>query len=355
MHLPTTQIIDKYNQLNQTMSETTDTNKLIELSKDHKKLEPKFVLSIEIEKLKKTIKENDELIATLDTDDDLIELAKEENREAMEKLPDLEESLLSYLAPEDPKDDEDILLEIRAGAGGDEASIFAGEVLKMYLALAQRKGLKTKIISTSAGTVGGYKEVIIEIRGDMAYAAFKYEGGVHRVQRVPATEKQGRVHTSTISVAIMPLIEGTNNFKLKDDEIEIMITTASGNGGQSVNTTYSAVKMRHKPTGIEAQSQDEKNQIQNRERCLQVLTSRVFDHYEQIRLAEEKNQRQEQVGRADRSEKIRTYNFPQDRLTDHRYGQNWNRLPEIMIGEIEEIINQINKIEAEKELANIQV
>ncbi|NJK71788.1 MAG: PCRF domain-containing protein, partial [Thermales bacterium] len=259
-----------------------------------------------------------------------------------------ENKLLSYLTPEDPRDDSDILLEIRAGAGGDESSLFATEMMKMYSTMAEKIGLKVKIISASVNGIGGYKEVVAEIRGNSAYSWYKYESGVHRVQRVPATEKQGRIHTSTVSVAIMPLIEENNDFKLDPAEVETILSTSSGKGGQSVNTTYSAVKMVHKPTGIEAQSQDERNQLQNKVKAMAVLTSRVYDHFEQIRMDKERQERQEQVGNNDRSEKIRTYNFPQDRLTDHRYSQNWNQLPTILAGGLLDVVEEIKKLEPKR-------
>jgi peptide chain release factor 1 len=208
--------------------------------------------------------------------------------------------------------------------------------------------LKIKINSTSSNDLGGFREIIAEIRGDMAFAWFKYEGGVHRVQRVPATEKQGRIHTSTVSVAIMPLIDDDSEFKLDMKEVEIIASTSQGAGGQSVNTTYSAIKTKHLPTGIEAQCQDERNQGQNKVKALQILTSRVYNHYEEIRMAKEIAQRRDQVGNADRSEKIRTYNYPQDRITDHRYGKSWNNLPEIMNGGIFKCIKEIKSLEAER-------
>lgn len=354
LKLPTKEIIERYNQLNEKMAQTSDTEEVIKLSKEHKKLHPQYELASKIEEFKKIVEENKQMLEEIDpSEEEMIEMTREETEDREQKIEELKEQLLTHLSPEDPRDDKDILLEIRAGAGGDESSLFAGEMLKMYSTFADQKNLKVKVVSTSPGTIGGYKEVIAEIRGEDAFAWFKYEGGVHRVQRVPETEKQGRVHTSTVSVAIMPLIEDNSEFKLDPDDVEVMIAMASGNGGQSVNTTYSAVKMRHKPTGIEAQSQDEKNQIQNRQKCMQVLTSRVFDHYEQERLAKEYEERKNQVGRANRSEKIRTYNFPQDRLTDHRYNKNWNQLPLIMSGEIDKVIEEIKKLEAEQELEKL--
>jgi peptide chain release factor 1 len=348
--LPIQNIINTYNEVNEKLASTSETKELIDLGKQLKKLQQQYSLAIEIEKIIKELAENKELLKTEEKGSEMYELLNSDIILNEQKLVELEENLLSYLAPSDPKDDNDIFIEIRAGAGGDESSLFAGEIIRCYSIIAQKLGLSFKIIDFNIGTVGGYKEVVAEIRGDQAFSWFKYEGGVHRVQRVPETEKQGRVHTSTISVAIMPLIEETNDFKLDLNEVEIIASTSQGAGGQSVNTTYSAIQVLHKPTGIRAQCQDERNQQQNKIKALQILTSRVFDFYEQQRLEKEYNERKDQIGRADRSEKIRTYNFPQDRLTDHRYNKNWNQLEAIMNGEMLKIIEEIKKMEAELNL-----
>jgi peptide chain release factor 1 len=347
------QIIETYQDHSNKLATITETKELIKLSKQQKILQIKYDLAVKIQSLEKSIESNNELIEILDNNEaEMLELAKSDNLEKTQELQKAEIELLSYLAPTDPKDDEDIYLEIRAGAGGDESSLFAAEMTRMYKYLCDNLGFNLKIVSFSENSVGGYKEVIAEIKGAGAYSWFKYEGGVHRVQRVPETEKQGRVHTSTISVAIMPIVENDTEFKLDMKDVEIMIAMASGNGGQSVNTTYSAVKMRHIPTGIEAQSH-EKNQIQNRENSLKILTARVFDFHERQRLEKEYAERKDQVGQADRSEKIRTYNFPQDRFTDHRYNHNWNQLPTILNGGIYQIIQDIRSFEAENNLKNI--
>ena len=353
--LPTQEIIERYNQANATLAQTTDTQEMIKLSKQQTKLEPQYQLATQIETTEAARAANEEMLTELEAGDELVEMTKAEIAEQTENLAQWEDKLLTYLNPSDPRDDEDILLEIRAGAGGDESALFAADLFKMYSSLAENRGMQVSLVSTSLNDVGGYKEVIAEIksRSEGVYSWYKYESGVHRVQRVPSTEKQGRIHTSTASVAIMPLIEPDNDFKLDPKEIEIIISTSSGKGGQSVNTTYSAVKMKHTPTGIEAQSQDERSQVQNKIKCLSVLTSRVYDHYEEERLAKEAAERKEQVGRADRSEKIRTYNFPQDRLTDHRYSHSWNQLPTILTGGVEGVIEDIRKFEAEQVLEKL--
>jgi peptide chain release factor 1 len=346
--LPLDDIIDRYNALSQELSQTTETDKLIALSKKQKPLFEQYELSNRIKTIEKTLADNQAMLEDLDSSDaELAELTREENKTLEEELEQKEDALLSYLSPSDPRDDHDIYLEIRAGAGGDESSLFAGDLAKAYSLLCQNLGFKFSIISSSTNDLGGYKEVIVEIKGSGAFSWFKYERGVHRVQRVPSTEKQGRIHTSTVAVAVMPIVEQTDDFKLNMDDVEIIATTSSGKGGQSVNTTYSAIKVKHLPTGIEAQSQDERNQLQNKDKALTVLASRVFDHYEQERLDKEASERKEQVGRMDRSEKIRTYNYPQDRVTDHRYNKSWNQLPGIMSGDIQQVIIDIKKIEAE--------
>lgn len=353
--LPLEKIIQDYNQTNQKLSTTANTKDLIELSKKQKKLQVQYDLAIKIQNLEKSITENRELLLVLGSNDaEMKELTELDVQEKELELTACEDKLLSFLAPTDPRDEGDAILEIRAGAGGDESALFAANLLRSYTYMADKLGLKIKVISESLNDLGGYKEVIAEIRGEGAYSWFKYEGGVHRVQRVPETEKQGRIHTSTISIAIMPLIEENDTqFKLDPKDIEVQTTMAGGNGGQSVNTTYSAVRMKHIPTGLEAQSQDQKNQIQNRIKCLQVLTSRVFDLYETERLQKEAAERKGQVGRMDRSEKIRTYNFPQDRMTDHRYNKSWNQLPLIMNGDIVSAIEDIKKLEAEQVLKDL--
>jgi peptide chain release factor 1 len=353
--LPLIEIIQKFEENNQKLAQITDTKELIKLLKEQKILQIQNDLAQKIQNLEKSIEENNELLEELETNElEMIELTKQDNSDKKIELEKLEQELLEKLAPRDSRDSENIFLEIRAGAGGDESCLFAGELLRMYVRFCEEIGLDFKIVSFSGSEVGGYKEIIAEIRGEEPFSWFKYEGGVHRVQRVPATEKQGRVHTSTVSVAIMPLLNKSSEFKLDMKDVEISVALASGNGGQSVNTTYSAVRMRHIPTGLEAQAH-EKSQIKNREKSLEILTSRVFQLYEEERLAKEADKRKQQVGRADRSEKIRTYNFPQDRLTDHRYNKSWNQLPVIMDGGIKNLIMEIKKIEAEKILQKTEI
>ena len=346
--LPLTNIIQSYQAINEQLLTITDTPKMIKLSKELKVLEPQFELAIEIQKLETELAGNKVLLE--ESDEELKTMAEAEIENILALLPNLEEQLLVYLTPRDERDAMNVLLEIRAGAGGDESSLFAGELMKSYSIMANKLGMNFSVVDVSLGTVGGFKEVIAEVKGVAPFSWFKYEGGVHRVQRVPETEKQGRVHTSTVSVAIMPLVEENSVFELNINEVEVIATTSQGAGGQSVNTTYSAVQMVHKPTGIKAQCQDERAFQQNKIKCWQILTSRVYDFLEGQRLEKEYNERRGQVGTADRSEKIRTYNFPQDRLTDHRYNRNWNQLPIIMNGGIQDVVEEIKRIEAAKSL-----
>ena len=276
--------------------------------------------------------------------DELAELAKSEITDTEEKLAELEEELFMMLAPKDPNDDKDVIIEIRAGAGGDEASLFAAELYRMYLRYCEAHRLKTELLSTSDNDSGGYKEVIFRVTGDSPYAQLKFESGVHRVQRVPATESQGRIHTSTVTVAVLPKAEETD-IAIDPKDLRIDIFRASGHGGQSVNTTDSAVRITHLPTGIVVTNQDEKSQIKNKDKAMSVLRSRLLQQkleQEQSKLAAE---RRSLIGSGDRSEKIRTYNFPQDRITDHRIGYSRSSITKMMDGEFDDIILELQKAE----------
>lgn len=350
--LPLNQILEQFQELSEQMSQTSDTSELIKLGKSQKTLEKKHDLAKQILNLEKINLESGEALAG-ENDAEMSAMLREEIDNNKIDIEKLESSLLTMLTPVDEKDDYNILLEIRAGAGGDESSLFAGEMIKTYSLMSAKLGFNFELVEVSPGTVGGFDKVVAQIKGENVYSWFKYEGGVHRVQRVPQTEKQGRVHTSTIAVAIMPLIENTSDFTLDLSEVEIIASTSQGAGGQSVNTTYSAIQVTHKPTGIRAQCQDQRNQQQNKIQALQILASRVFDHYEEERLAKETSERNQQVGRMDRSEKVRTYNFPQDRLTDHRFNHNWNQLPVIMSGGILQVVEDTKKIVAQKTLEEI--
>ena len=331
--------IERYEEINRTLSSpeiASDIAKMTELNKELSQLTPLVEKAREYLQSIEAIEENKSLLS----DPELGELAKEELAELEAKLPELEEEIKLLMLPKDKNDDKNIFLELRAGTGGDESALFVADVFRMYSRYAEKNGWRVELVSSSEGGAGGYKELIAQIKGEGVYSKLKYEAGTHRVQRVPETETQGRVHTSAITVAIIPEVDDVE-VDIKPNEIKMDVYRSSGCGGQSVNTTDSAVRLTHIPTGIVVAIQDEKSQHKNRDKAMKILKARVYEMQLQKQLEEQSSQRKLQVGSGDRSEKIRTYNFPQNRLTDHRIGLTLYALDDIMAGNLDLVIDPL--------------
>ncbi|QNO15141.1 peptide chain release factor 1 [Alkalicella caledoniensis] len=286
-------------------------------------------------------------------DPELVELAKEELPELETQKADLEEKLKILLLPKDPNDSKNVIVEIRGSAGGDEAALFASDIFKMYTRYAETKGWKTDVMDSNYTDIGGVKEVVFVIEGEGAYSRLKYESGVHRVQRIPSTDSGGRIHTSTITVAVLPEAEDVE-IEINQNDLRIDTFCSSGPGGQSVNTTQSAVRITHLPTGVVVSMQDEKSQLKNKDKAMRVLRARLLEKYEEEQRSEMAENRKSQVGTGDRSERIRTYNFPQSRVTDHRIGLTLHKLDYVLAGDLDEIIDALNTADQMEKLKKVE-
>lgn len=324
-----------------------DQKRYVRLNKEYKDLQKIVQKGEEYERVLSNLEEAKEIISD-GSDAEMVEMAKMEMEEANEKLPGLEEDIKFLLIPKDPEDEKNVIMEIRAGTGGDEASIFAGDLYRMYTKFASDKGWKVELEDLSEGTSGGFKEIIFSISGEEVYGTLKFESGVHRVQRVPQTETQGRVHTSAATVMVLPEAEEFD-IDLKMSDVRVDYFCASGPGGQSVNTTYSAVRLTHVPTGIVAQCQDQKSQHKNKDKAFKVLRSRIYEVELEKKLQEDSAKRKTLVASGDRSAKVRTYNYPQGRVTEHRIGLTLYDLSNVMNGDLHKIIEELKLAEnAEK-------
>ncbi len=346
---------EKYIELNKQISDPeiiAEQNQWKKLMREHAHLEPIVNKYKEYKKVLDGIEEAKELLEDK-LEKDFKEMVETELEELEEKKGKIEEELKVLLIPKDPNDDKNVIVEIRSGAGGEEAALFAGDLLRMYTRYAERQGWKIEIMSSNISDNGGVKEIIVLIQGHGAYSRLKYESGVHRVQRIPTTESGGRIHTSTATVAVLPEAEDVD-IEINQNDLRIDVFRSSGNGGQSVNTTDSAVRITHLPTGMVVSCQDEKSQLKNKEKAMKILKSRLLEIEQQKQNEEIAENRKSQVGTGDRSERIRTYNFPQGRITDHRIGLTVHKLEAFLDGEIDEMIDALITTDQAEKLKEAQ-
>jgi len=345
-------IVERFEELNRLLATP-------EVATDPEKLRIYAQEQAELRELVDTYREYERLSREMDdakrlreeeSDPDMVALIDEEIDQLGLRLRTLEQRLRKLLIPPDPRDERNVIMEIRAGAGGEEAALFAADLFRMYSMYAAKKGWKTRVLSANETGIGGYKEIIFEVQGKGAFSRLKYESGVHRVQRIPVTEASGRIHTSTATVAVLPQAEDVD-VEIKEDDLRIDVFRASGHGGQGVNTTDSAVRITHLPTGIVVQCQNERSQLQNRAQAMEVLRARLYTLQYEAQLNERDQTRRKQVGSGERSEKIRTYNFPQNRVTDHRIGYSSYQLEEVLAGELDEFIERLAANEQAERLA----
>ncbi|WP_099222556.1 peptide chain release factor 1 [Listeria costaricensis] len=333
---------NRYEELNELLSDpdvVSDPKRLRDLSKEQSGITETVETYRHYKEVSRQIEETKELLGEK-LDDDMREMAKEELNDLQAEKVTLEEKMKLLLVPKDPNDDKNVIMEVRGAAGGDEAALFAGDLFRMYTRYAEGRGWKVEVMDANPTGIGGYKEVIVMINGDGAFSRLKYENGAHRVQRVPETESGGRIHTSTATVAILPEAEDVE-IDIQDKDIRVDTFASTGAGGQSVNTTMSAVRLTHIPTGIVVSMQDERSQIKNKEKAMKVLRARVYDKFEREAREEYDANRKSAVGTGDRSERIRTYNYPQNRVTDHRIGLTIQKLDQVMEGKLDEIIDAL--------------
>lgn len=346
---------EKYKDLNSKISDPEIINNINEWQKyvkEHAEIEPIVNKYREYKEVSEQIQESKEMLNDK-LEDDFKEMVKEELNELTKREEELREEIKFLLIPKDPNDEKNVIVEVRAGAGGDEAGIFAGDLFRMYSRYAERNRWKVDIMSTSTQGVGGFKEIVFMIKGKGAYSKLKYESGVHRVQRIPATESGGRIHTSTATVAVLPEIDDVE-VEINMNDVRVDVYRSSGNGGQSVNTTDSAVRLTHEPTGIVVAMQDEKSQLKNKEKAFKVLKARLYEKQVSEQNAEIAEARRSQVGTGDRSERIRTYNYPQGRITDHRINLTVYKLDNFLDGDIEEMVDALITSDQTEKLKNIE-
>lgn len=348
-------VLDRYEELNELLSDPeviNDTDRFMKLSKEEGNLREIVSKYRQYKKISQELSDDNDLLHS-DLDEELETLTKEEIKDLTKKLEQLDQELTVLMLPKDPNDDKNIIMEIHGAAGGDEASLFAADLFNMYSKYAEKHGWKVQIIDENDTEVGGFKEIVLMISGDKVYSKLKFENGAHRVQRVPVTESAGRVHTSTATVGVMPEYEDVD-IDIDPKDVRVDVFRSSGAGGQHINKTSSAVRMTHLPTGIVVSMQDQRSQQQNRAKAMEILKQRVYDYYAQAEQDEYNEQRKSAVGTGDRSERIRTYNFPQNRITDHRINLTLNKLDKVLNGELDEIIDALILDEQAKKMQDLE-